>query len=135
MITGSYKSRGKSRRPMSPQERAQAERDIRGAIADLQESAYANFRSAVANVAIFFGFVGVLGIVAGTADGLRLIPMAVLVLAGPVGVAYYPFRQRWKIAVRLLMTSSTLVVSGLTAPTTQTGHRSVGQPTSTSSAR
>ncbi|MEU8328092.1 hypothetical protein [Micromonospora sp. NPDC048839] len=98
---------------MSVQERAQAERDIRGAIADLQESAYANFRSAVANAAIFFGFVGVFGIVAGAVDGLRLIPMVVLVLAGPVGVAYYPFRQQWKIAIRLLMTSSALVVIGL----------------------
>ncbi|MEV4496609.1 hypothetical protein AB0J84_12990 [Micromonospora arborensis] len=113
MVTGSNKGLGKPRRPMSLQERAQAERDIRGAIAYLQESAYANFRSAVANVAIFFGFIGVFGIAIEPPDGLRLIPMVVLVLAGLVGAAYYPFRQHWKIAVRLLVTSSALVVIGM----------------------
>ncbi|MEU4782815.1 hypothetical protein [Micromonospora sp. NPDC023633] len=98
---------------MTAQEREQAERDIRGAIFDFQETAYANLRNAIANVAIFFGAVGVFAMVAGVAEGLRLIPMVVLVLAGLVGVAYYPARQRGKFAVQLLLVSSTLVVIGL----------------------
>ncbi|MER7455646.1 hypothetical protein [Micromonospora sp. NPDC126480] len=98
---------------MSPEERAQAARDIRGAVSDFQDTAYANLRKAIANVAIFFGFVGVFAMVVGAADGLRQIPMVVLVLAGLVGVAYYPVRQRGKLAVRLLMASSALVVIGL----------------------
>ncbi|MEK8109270.1 hypothetical protein NKG94_40400 [Micromonospora sp. M12] len=113
MVAGSNKGRRKSRKPMSAEDRAQAERDVRGAVSDLQDTAYGNLRAAIANVAIFFGFVGVFGIVVGAADGLRLIPMAVLVLAGLVGSAYYPARQHWRTAVRLLAVSSALVVVGL----------------------
>ncbi|MFI7426096.1 hypothetical protein ACIBPB_03845 [Micromonospora sp. NPDC049836] len=98
---------------MSAEERAQAEQDIRGAVADLQVTAYANLRNAVANVAIFFGFVGVFATVIGEADGRRLIPMLVLVLAGLVGAAYYPARHQHTLAVRLLLASSALVVLGL----------------------
>jgi hypothetical protein len=113
MVAEGNKSRRKPRKAMSAQERAQAERDIRGAVADFQETAYATFRNAIANVAIFFGVVGVFAIVVGAADGSRLTPMVVLVLAGLVGVAYYSVRQRWKLAVRLLLVSSALVVIGL----------------------
>ncbi|RAO23115.1 hypothetical protein [Micromonospora noduli] len=113
MVAGSNKGRRKSRKPMSAEDRAQAERDVRGTVSDFQDTAYGNLRAAIANVAIFFGFVGIFGIVVGAADGLRLIPMAVLVLAGLVGAAYYPARQQWKTAVRLLAVSSALVVVGL----------------------
>ncbi|KKK03059.1 hypothetical protein LQ51_20035 [Micromonospora sp. HK10] len=98
---------------MSPEERAQAEQDIRGAVADLQVTAYANLRNAIANVAIFFGFVGVFAMVIGEADGRRLVPMLVLVLGGLVGAAYYPARHQHKLAVRLLLASSALVLLGL----------------------
>ncbi|MGC4866405.1 hypothetical protein ACLQ3B_13340 [Micromonospora sp. DT53] len=113
MVAGSNKGRRKSRKPMSAEDRAQAERDVRGAVSDFQDTAYGNLRAAIANVAIFFGFVGVFGIVVGAADGLRLLPMAALVLAGLVGAAYYPARQQWTTAVRLLVASSALVVIGL----------------------
>ena len=113
MVAGSNNSRRKARKPVSPQERAQAERDVRGAVADLQVTAYANLRNAIANVAIFFGFVGVFATVVGAADGRRLIPMLVLVLAGLAGAAYYPVRHQHRLAVRLLIVSSALVVVGL----------------------
>ncbi|MCM0674454.1 hypothetical protein NCC78_07100 [Micromonospora phytophila] len=113
MVAGSNKSRRKLRKSMSPEERAQAERDVRGAVYDFQDTAYANLRTAIANVAIFFGFVGVFATVVGAAAGLRLIPMAVLVLAGLAGIAYYPVRHQRKLAVRLLVVSSALVVVGL----------------------
>ncbi|WNM37358.1 hypothetical protein RMN56_19525 [Micromonospora halotolerans] len=113
MVAGSNKGRRKPRKPTSPEERAQAERDIRGAVADLQVTAYANLRNAIANVAIFFGFVGVFAMVIDAADGLRLTPMLVLVLAGLAGAAYYPARHRHELAVRLLLASSALVVIGL----------------------
>ena len=113
MVAGSNKGRRKPRKPMSAEDRVQAERDVRGAVYDFQDTAYANLRAAIANVAIFFGFVGVFGIVVGAADGLRLIPMAVLVLAGLVGATYYPTRRQRKTVVRLLAVSSALVVIGL----------------------
>ncbi|ATO15374.1 hypothetical protein CO540_17285 [Micromonospora sp. WMMA2032] len=91
----------------------QAERDVRGAVADLQVTAYSNLRNAIANVAIFFGFIGVFATVIGAADGFRLIPMLVLVLAGLAGAAYYPARHQHTLAVRLLMASSALLVIGL----------------------
>lgn len=105
--------RGRKPEDMSTDERVQAERDVRGAVADLQETAYANLRNAIANVAIFFGFVGVFAATVGVADGLRLVPMGVFILAGIGGVAYYPVRQRGKFAVRLLLAVSALVIVGL----------------------
>lgn len=105
--------RGRKPRDMSTEEQAQAERDVKGAVADLQETAYTNLRNAIANVAIFFGFVGVFAVAVGVADGLRLGPMIALVLAGLGGAAYYPARRRGKLAVRLLLAASALVVIGL----------------------
>jgi hypothetical protein len=113
MVAGSKANRRRSRKAMSPEEQAQAAREVRGAVADFQEVAYANLRKAVANVAIFFGFVGVFAMVAGVADGQRLIPMTILVLAGVAGVAYYPARQREQLGLRILLVSSALLVIGL----------------------
>ncbi|MFV2104638.1 hypothetical protein [Micromonospora sp. LOL_024] len=113
MVAGSRASKRRPRRAMSSEEQAQAARDVQGAVSDLQEVAYANLRKAVANVAIFFGFVGVFALVAGVVDGLRLIPITVLVLAGVGGVSYYPARRHEQVGLRILLLSSTLVVIGL----------------------
>lgn len=112
--------RGRKPSDMSTGERVQAERDVRGTVADLQETAYVNLGNAIANVAIFFGFVGVFAATVGVADGLRLVPMGIFILAGLGGMAYYPVRRRGKLAVRLLLAVSTLVVIGLAGLVTAT---------------
>ena len=62
-------ARTRRNQPPTPQDREQAERDARLGIHRLQDSAYANLRSAAANVAVFVGFAGVFMLVIGAADG------------------------------------------------------------------
>lgn len=109
-------SKGKQgrRRSVTPEERATVERDFKLAVYRLQDSAYAGLRSAIANVAIFVGFFAVFAISIGEADGARLIPTVLCVLAGLVGGAFYLTRSRPKLAMYLLAAGSTLGVIGVT---------------------
>jgi hypothetical protein len=104
---------GGRRKSLTPVEREQAERDFRLAVYRFQDSAYANLRSAVANVAIFCGTVAVFMISDGAADGALLAPTVVFVLAGLIGAGYYPARSRPRRALRLLLVASLLVVVGV----------------------
>lgn len=113
MIAGRGGGWRKRRNTMTSEQRAQAEHDVGLAVARLQHTAYANLRSAIANVAIFFGFVGVFTIAMGAADGARLVPTAVCVLAGVVGGCYYAARQRPILARYLLVAASALVLIGI----------------------
>ncbi len=106
-------ARTRRNQPPTPQDREQAERDTQLAIYRLQDSAFANLRSAVANVAIFIGFVGAFMLTMGAAGGARLIPTIVCVLAGLAGAGYYPARSRPRTALYLLLVASLLVVAGI----------------------
>lgn len=79
----------------------------------MQDSAYANLRSAIANVAIFFGVIGVFAISVGAADGARLAPTLVGVLAGLLGGGYYLARRRPSTALYLLATATLCVIVGV----------------------
>jgi hypothetical protein len=95
--------------------RAAKERDVRLAVLRLQDSAYANLRSAVANVAIFFGFVGIFALAVGAVQGVSVVPTTVLVLAGLTGAGYYLARHRPGTGVLLLLVATVLLAVGLVA--------------------
>lgn len=97
----------------TPQSRERAERETRLAIYRLQDAAYANLRSAVANVAIFIGFVGAFMLIIGAAGGARMIPTIVCVIAGLVGIGYYLARPRPRTALYVLLAASLLVAVGI----------------------
>lgn len=80
----------------------------------LQDSAYAGLRAATANVAIFAGLFAVYAMSLGQADGPRLPPTLLCLLAGPVGGAYYLLRSRPKPARYTLFAGSVLVIVGVT---------------------
>ncbi|HEY8534258.1 MAG TPA: hypothetical protein VIL44_10395 [Micromonospora sp.] len=99
---------------MSPEERAEMVRYIRGVFADLQERNINAFRAHVALLAIFFGVLSGLSVFEGSADGLRIIPMTELMLGGLVGIAYFLARNNRGLATWLLIVASILVIGGLT---------------------
>jgi hypothetical protein len=79
----------------------------------LQDSAYASLRSAIANVAIFFGFVGVFTLSVGAGDGVLGVPLALCVLAGVLGAGYYAVRRRPRLAGYFLVAASVVVIIGV----------------------
>ena len=106
-------SRRTDRRPLSAKAPAAGHNDVQLAVWRLQDSAYANLRSAIANVAIFFGVIGVFAISVGAADGARLAPTLVGVLAGLLGGGYYAIRRCPRTALYLLATATLCVIVGV----------------------
>lgn len=90
------------------------ERDIRLAIYRLQDSAYANLRSALANGTLFVGFFAGYALAIGEATGALTLPAVVCVLAGVCGAGYYLARVRPAMAWSLLLTAIALAVIGVT---------------------
>ncbi len=107
------RSNGDRRRTRVTPEQEQAARDTRLAVLRFQDTAYRNLRNAIANVAIFFGFFGVFAITAGAADGARLWPNLVNVVAGLLGVGYYVSRSRPRTSLCLLLASAAVVIIGV----------------------
>jgi hypothetical protein len=113
------KIRGAKRsRPGTPEEREQAEHDLRLSVLRLQDSAYWNLRTRLANFSIFFGFIGVLFIAWGEATGARLIPTLACAVGGVMGGGVYfsrpyPLLTRWLLVSALAMTVGGLIGIGV----------------------
>lgn len=105
--------RKRNRNAATPAERQQAERDAQLAIYRLQDSAYANLRNGVAVTSIVLGlFIGY-DAIGGSADGARLLPSIVCLLAALLGIAYFATRSRPRLSLRLLLAATVTLVVGL----------------------
>jgi hypothetical protein len=109
------------RRQATPEEREQVQRDLRLSVLRLQDSAYWNLRTRIANVSIFFGFVAVLFLAGGQSDGARLLPTLALALGGVAGGGVYLSRRYPALATWLLMSALALTVGGLIGIAVVTG--------------
>lgn len=78
----------------------------------------ANILSGLAGTVVFFGVLGAFLIVVGAADGPRLAPAAICVLAGVLAAGYYGVRRQPLLAAGLLNIASVLLLFGALALTT-----------------
>ncbi|MER6593060.1 hypothetical protein ABT214_14645 [Micromonospora purpureochromogenes] len=80
----------------------------------LHNSPYRNLRQAAANVPIFFAFVSAWMILLGDVTPMTLPPLAVMIIGGVLGIAYYFVQNRpggWRLLVGALVSTA----MGLTA--------------------
>jgi hypothetical protein len=87
--------------------------DYRESVGAFQRSAFWNLRTRIANVGIAFGVLALLAVFTGSADGARLAPTLLLVLAGVCGAGVYLSRPHPALTKYLLLASAGLVVLGL----------------------
>lgn len=113
MARGQRKRTNVAGKPVAPADRQAAGWDTQLAIYRLQDSAYRNLRNAIANVAIFFGAFAVYAIAIGSADGARIWPTIVCLVAGVLGVGYYLTGAKPKTSLYLLIAASATAVIGL----------------------
>ena len=101
------------RRPVSDEERAEAVERYRESVGHLQRSAFRNLRNSIANAAIFFAGLSAFMILTGDVTPATLLPMAVSVVGGALGVGSYVVRQE-PLSKYLLIAAVVLAVAGLT---------------------
>ncbi|MFI7606883.1 hypothetical protein ACIBTV_17315 [Micromonospora sp. NPDC049366] len=99
-------------RPVSDGERAEAVEHYRGSVDRLQRSAFRNLRNSIANAAIFFAVLSAFMILAGDVTPATLLPMAVSVVGGALGVGTYVVRQE-PMSKYLHIAAVVLAVAGL----------------------
>jgi hypothetical protein len=97
-----------------PEERERIMVEYRAAVNRLQRTAYWNLRISIANISIVIGFLALMVVVSGGADGARLAPTLLGVLAGIFGAGVYFSRPYPRITRWLLITSVALTVLGIT---------------------
>jgi hypothetical protein len=116
------KSRGASRsRQGTPEEREQVQHDLRLSVLRLQDSAYWNLRTRIANLSIFFGFIAVMFIAWGQSEGARLVPTLALAVGGVLGAGVYLTRSRPRLTLWLLITAIAMTIGGLVGIAAVTG--------------
>jgi hypothetical protein len=101
------------RRQVTPEEREQVQHDLRLSVLRLQDSAYWNLRTRLANLSIFFGFIAVLFLAGGQASGARLLPTLALAVGGVAGGGVYLSRRYPVLAKWLLVSALAMTVGGL----------------------
>lgn len=100
------------RRPVSEEERARAVEEYRESVGRLRRSAFRNLRTSIANVPIFFAVVATMMILGGQVTPATLLPMALSIIGGALGVSTYIVREQ-PLARYLLITAVVIGALGL----------------------
>lgn len=100
------------RRPVSEEERTRAVEEYRESVGRLQQSAFRNLRTSIANVPIFFAVLSTMMILTGQVTPATLVPMALSIVGGALGVSTYAVRTQ-PLARYLLIAAVVLGAIGL----------------------